>query len=96
MYECRGVINVVLPISEAHHRSDSLHLPGNPVQRGQVVGNELRAEQQVLRRVSRQGELGKDDQIGSGLASGCYPMEDKSRVPVEIADGRINLGQCDP
>ena len=50
-------------------------------------------EQQVARRITAQRQLGKHHQFGAGLVGTLPCLYDLFRVPLEIADGGIDL--CD-
>ena len=53
-------------------------------------------KQQVLRRISADGEFRKDDEIGLQLiACARYIVQDLFRISSDIADEKIELGQCD-
>jgi hypothetical protein len=62
----------------------------------QVVLDEPRAHQQVFRRVAREGELWKGDEIGAKLAGTLSVVDDLSGVAIEVADGGVDLGERDP
>ena len=49
-------------------------------------------EEQVLGRVAGDRELGEEDEVGAGLLRLAEPAEDPLAVPVEVADGGVDLG----
>ena len=53
-------------------------------------------EQEVLRRIPGDGQLREDDEVGGVRPGLGEPLEDELAVPVEIADDRVDLGQCQP
>ena len=57
--------------------------------------DERGAEQQVLRRIARDRELREDDELGARGARLGDPRDDAVAVAVEVADGRVDLGQRD-
>ena len=60
-----------------------------------VVAHELRAKNQVLRRVARDSQLGEADQVGALTAGAGRPLRHPRDVAVEIADGRVQLAERD-
>jgi len=65
-------------------------------QRRRVGLQERRAQQQVFRRVAAQGQFGCERHAGAVLPGGARGAGDQARIAVEIADGRVDLEQCDP
>ena len=57
--------------------------------------DERGAEQEVLRRIAGDRELREDDELGAGVARLGDPPDDAVAVAVEVADGRVDLGQSD-
>src|SRR2546427_742905 len=53
-------------------------------------------QQEVLRRVARDGKFRKHHQIGLRLAGPFESFEHQSGVAVEVADGRVHLSQRNP
>jgi len=91
-----GVEDIVAPVHEADHGGDPFHLPDDPVQDREVVGDELGTQQEVFRRVARDGQFRKHHQIGLRLAGRFQSFEHQSGVAVEVADGRVHLSQRNP
>jgi hypothetical protein len=58
--------------------------------------DERGAEQEVFGRVTRDRELREDDELDARGARLGDPLNDAVAVPVEIADGRVDLSQCQP
>ena len=54
---------------------------------------EAGAEQQVLRGVSGDGQLGEEHEVGAALACLLEACEDALPVSVEVADDGVDLGQ---
>ena len=57
--------------------------------------DERGAEQEVLRRIARDRELGEHDELGARVARLGDPPDDAVAVAVEVADGRVDLSQGD-
>ena len=55
--------------------------------------DESGAQEEILRRVARDGELGKNDEVGPRRAGRVDAREDQGAVAVEVADDRIDLGE---
>ena len=76
---------------------------GNPadratkgIERRLDAHDELVAQQQVLGRVTRQRQLGKDDQVGLLLIPGTLGgSHDAPGVALDITHQQVQLGQCD-
>ena len=56
---------------------------------------EVRLQQQVLRRVAVDRQLREDDELGAGLPCARYLVADLGGVAVDVADGGIDLGERD-
>ena len=52
-------------------------------------------QEQILRRVTGDAELGQEQEIGRLRPSLLEPCQHECPVSVEVADGRVDLGQCD-
>ena len=53
-------------------------------------------EQEVLRRVTGDGQLREDDEVGGVRPGLGEPLEDQLAVSLEVADDGVDLGQCQP
>ena len=69
---------------------------GDGFQRGDVVGDETRLEQEILRRVAGDRQFGQHADVGAGPAGRGDRVEGLVDVAVEIADDRIELGGGQP
>ena len=58
--------------------------------------DERGAKEEILRRVTRHGELGKDDEVGRRAPRVRERGDDALHVPVEVADDDVHLGEDDP
>jgi len=66
------------------------------VQYREVVSDELGVQQQVFRRVARDGQFRKHHEIGLRLASRFDSFEHQRGIAVEVADGRVHLSKRNP
>ena len=57
--------------------------------------DEARPEQEILGRIAGDRELGEDDDVGARVLRRLEPPEDQGAVPVEVADGGVDLGERD-
>ena len=61
----------------------------------QVLADELRPQEQVLRRIAGDGQLGEGDQVDAEGAGPLDAAQYLGDVALEIADGGVYLGQAD-
>ena len=61
-----------------------------------AVGEEAAAEEQILGRIARDRELGREDEIGSLVAGARRGVDEPRAIGVERADCEVELGECDP
>ena len=73
-------------------RSRLRHLTGSVRSRADEGG----AKQEILRRIARDRELREDDELGARVACLGDPPDDAVSVAVEVADGRVDLGERHP
>ena len=64
---------------------------GELVDRAPRGPDEPRPQQQVLGRVAGDRELGKEDEVGAGLAGLVEAGEDLAAIAVEVADDGVDL-----
>ena len=83
-------------LGEADDRVDAGAAARRLVERGAALAHEERVEQQVLRRVARQGQFGKDDEVRAGLARPAREGDDALEVPAQVPDRGVDLRQRDP
>ena len=57
--------------------------------------HEAGPQEEVLGRVAGDGELGEEREVGAGLPRLLEPVEDEGAVAVEVADGRVDLRECE-
>ena len=65
------------------------------IERGQVVIDESASQDQVLGGVAGDRELREADQVGALVRGPRRPLHHACDVAVEIADGRVQLAECD-
>ena len=66
------------------------------LERGDVLGEEVVLQVEVLGRIARQAELGEEDGVGTLVAGTADPLVDQACIAVDVADGRVDLGERDP
>src|SRR5205823_13728318 len=59
-----GVVEIVVEPRHADQRDDPTRLAGERLRLGLRRLHEARPQQQILWRIARNGELGKDDEVG--------------------------------
>src|SRR5205085_2307513 len=65
------------------------------LERVQIVLHEPVPQHEVLRRIARDRELREADERRSGRGGAGRPLGHLGGVPVEVADGRVDLSQRD-
>ena len=86
-----GIEDVVFPVDESNNGRHVPRPADDLVQSRQIGVDELRLQQQIFRRVTRQRQLRKCDDIGIGVARTFHPLDNFLRVSLDIADDDINL-----
>ena len=61
----------------------------------EILRNEPRFEEEILRRITGNGQLGRKNEIGAGGRELIVSGEDFVEVTPQIADGGIDLGETD-
>ncbi len=92
----RGVVDVLGALREADDRDDALRVGRQPVERRARVREDVLLQQQVLRRVAGQNELGEQHDLGPGLARLEQASANELLVPGDVADEGVDLRQRDP
>jgi hypothetical protein len=88
-------VTVAVPVGEAHDRDAPAHPSGQAVYRLARGGRECGAQQQVLRRVPGDRELRDQRDVRAGLGRVGQCGVDERRVPVDVTDDGVELGQRD-
>ena len=89
------VVDVVGELGKADQGHDPVGPGGDPVQRCACIGEEVLLEQEVLRRIPGDRELGKQDQLGARLAGLLQAGDDLPFVARDVADGHVELAERD-
>ena len=69
---------------------------GDPLERRPRVGQEVRLQQQVLRRVAGDRQLREEDDLRAGGRGALQVVEDQPLVALEVADDGVDLREGDP
>jgi hypothetical protein len=93
-HRSRGV-EIAIGGDIAHHRGTAPGVGGHLGERSEVVGDETRLQHEILRRVAGDGQLGEGDDVAPGCLGLVVRGADARDIAVEIADLRVDLGECD-
>ena len=93
--EARVVEAAVLGERRTHEHRDARRSLGDLARRPRGGADERGAEQEILRRIAGDRELGEDDELGAGVACLGDPRDDAAAVAVEVTDSRVDLSQSD-
>ena len=88
-----GVEKVAIEVRRAHERRDAPRRGGDLLQRACRGLQEARAQEEVLRRIARDGELREEHEVGAARPGLFESGEDAIAVAVEVADDRVDLGE---
>ena len=89
----RRVVEVAALVDEADHGGAAAGPCRELRQYGEVVGDESGLEHQVLGRIAGGGELGERHDVASGGLGAIVGIDQLRQVPVEVAHGRVELGE---
>ena len=91
-----GVEQGFAPVGEAHDRGQPSRV-GQKTFQGLAIGrHETLVEQQILRRIAGQGQLGKQQHVDPRVARPPEVLHDLGRVALDVTHREIDLGQGDP
>ena len=92
-----GVVGVGSEVDEADHGGRVQAAGGvlDAFEGGEILRDEGAAQQEVLRRVARDGQLGQHDEVAGGGLRVADGGEDAIHVAVEVSDGGVDLGESD-
>jgi hypothetical protein len=76
-------------VHETHEQCRAADLAHEVLQGRKVVGHETLLQQEVLRRVAQERELGRDDHVGAQRLGAAVGIEDAAQVALDVADGRV-------
>ena len=85
------VVEVAVEVGEADERDQAACGGGELVQARLGGTDEAGSQEEILRRVARDGELREEDEVGAAGARLVETLEDPAPVPVEVADDRVHL-----
>ena len=91
-----GVVEIAVEVGEADQRDDAAHLAGEIAQALVRRAHEAGPQQQILRWVAGDGQLGEEDEVGAGALGLADRLQDPLAVPVQVADGGVDLRECEP
>ena len=91
-----GVVDVGGAVGEADDGDDPVRLLGEAVDRVARVAQEVFLVEEVLRRVSGDGELAEHGEAGPGPAGLGERGRDRPLVAGDVADRRVELAQREP
>ena len=92
-----GAAEVTAPgsrLGEADQDDHPAHLRRDLLDRPPVGLDEVPLQVEVLGGIARHAELGEDRQVGALRAGAADPLGHLGGVAVDVADGRVDLGQC--
>ena len=82
-------------LGEADDRVDAGTAARRLFKRGPALAHEEGVEQEILRRVAREGQLGEDDQVRAGFARPAGEGDDPLEILAQVPDRGVDLRQCD-
>ena len=89
-----GVVQVPVLLDKADHRRATLARGRDLLEREEVAGHKARLQEQVLRRIAGEHELGEHRELRARRLGPGELGDDLLGVAVEIADGGIQLAKC--
>ncbi len=92
--QCRSIVDATTgSLGEADDHVGAVTMSRCLVERGPAFAHEEGIEQQVLRRVARQGQLGEDGQLRAGHARSAREGDNPLEVSAQIPDRGVDLRQ---
>ena len=82
-------------VDVAHEQRRPADARGQFVQRTEIVVDEPLFGEQVARRVARDSQFGRGDELCACIGAAAIKFADSRAVATQIADGRVDLGQRD-
>ena len=89
------VVEVGVEVRRADERGDPAGRLRDPVDRPPRRADEPGAQQEILRRIAGDDELGEEHDVGVRVARLLEPLDDPRGVAVEVADDAIDLCECE-
>ncbi len=87
-----GVEDVAVSIGEAHHYGDLLGGLHHLAHGLDVALDEVGLEEEVLRRIAGDDELGEGHQVGAQLPGAGHEVKNPGGVALQVAHGGVDLG----
>ena len=91
-----GVVDVAVLVDEADDRRAAAGPRGELRQHLEVVGDEARLEHEILGRIAGGRQLGEGHDVAPGGIGTVVGVGHQREVAVEVAHGRVELGERDP
>jgi hypothetical protein len=88
-----GVVEIAVEVGRADERDDAAGRAGDLRERTLGRAQEAWPEQEVLRRIPSDGELGHEHEVGVGVAGLVDRVEDPLPIAFEVADDGVDLGE---
>ena len=85
----------LIPIDEANHKRHFSNQCMDFRQGGEIAVHKLTCKDQIQRRVTRDREFGRYNQICPLVGELAVSMEDFGKIPFKIPDRRIDLRKAD-
>jgi hypothetical protein len=96
--ESRGIMERLAPafvaVDEANEERRSADFFMQPLHHLNILGNEAGLEEQILRRISGNGELGHKNKVGSGGVQAFVGLQDFVRVTPKITNRGVDLSKA--
>jgi hypothetical protein len=90
-----GVVEIAVVVGRADEGDDPACLPRHLLERRGGRAHESWPEEQVLRRIARDRQLGEEDEVGAGGPGLGGAAEDPVAVAGEVADDGVDLGESE-
>ena len=91
-----GVVEIAVEVRRTDENGRASCLPGDLLDRLLGRADEAGPKEQILRGIARHRQLGEDHEICGAILRLGQSLEDQCAVSLEVADDRIDLGQCEP
>ena len=87
------VVDVLRVLREPDQRDHPLDVARDAIERAAAGLQEVRFQQQVLRRITVDRQLGEDDDLRAGLGRLAEVVADLGGVPIDVAHRDVDLGE---
>src|ERR1700682_1881558 len=84
-----------IPIDETDEQGGVPHTRGKSFENLKVLGNKARFEDEVLRRVSGNGQLRGQHQFRASVGEAIVGAHDQLKIAAQIPDGGVELSKAD-